>query len=706
MQLRDEHGPVNRPAARLARDGVLALLALALAAPVAAQVASVPTSSLTLNLPPVFAVSGFDVTGDNPLSGAKTSAILAPFLRAQATADTLKKVAAALQGALREQGEGLHYVALAAQVLGVSGRLDVMKFVIAKPSVAGQKGQSESALRASLPELQAAAAPNVPALAVPTVGASEKPSTPVALVSQASQPAPAIDAAVHAVASRPQGVPHVEPVFAINGFDVTGDNPLSSAQTSKVLAPFLRAQATLSTLQKATAALEAALLEQGYGLHRVALPAQELGVAVRLDVVKFAIDKLRVQGPKEHTEANIRASLPELRSGETPNFQRLAVQTAIANENPSKQLRVVLQASEQADQIDAEIQVVDSRPWDVTMGLSNAGSKATGKERLLVSAGYHNLFDLDQQLVGAYTTSPTQAGAVRQLGLNYRIPLYASAGVLSLSLTHSDVVGNFGAFSSSGAGQSLGLSYRQYLAPQAGQRSYLALAVDDLRFDVAKIDGVPLAGQSQRRSRPLSVSYSAAVESDAAVWGYEAQALVNLGTGRGNSLADYQSEDVRISTHRWAALRGSAHFSAPLAPGWLGAARTQFQYSPYALISGDQLGLGGASSVRGTEERPLSGDKGLSLALELSTPELAAGLRLLAFVDAGWLANVQVNGTTKPATDHLASAGFGLRYAVGNVAAAADWARVGLGSVVPLSVNAASPQAGDQKLHVNITGRF
>ena len=500
--------------------------------------------------------------------------------------------------------------------------------------------------------------------------------------------------------------PHVDPVFAISGFDITGDNPLSSAQTSTILAPFLRSQATIDTLQKATVALEDALREQGYGLHRVALPAQELGASVRLDVVKFVISKVTVRGQANYSEENIRASLPELRTGETPNFKRLAVQTAIANENPSKQVRVVLQASQEADQINADIQVVDNRPWEVSIGLSNSGSSATGKERLLVSGAYHNLFDLDQQIVGAYTTSPTQPGAVKQLGLNYRIPLYAVGGVVNLSLTHSDVVGNFGAFSSSGAGQTLGLSYRQYLAPNAGRRSYVLAGVDDLRVDVAQIDGVALAGQSQRRSRPVTLGYSASVESDSSVWGYEAQALVNLPGGGGNSLTDYQSEDPRISSSRWSALRGSANFSARLEHGWLWSARSQFQYSRYALISGDQFGLGGISSVRGTGERPLSGDKGLSLALEFTTHELASGLRLLGFVDAGWLGNLDGNGTTKPASDHLASAGFGLRYAVGHVAAAADWGRVWLGSVVPLTLNAASPQSGDQKLHVNITGRF
>ena len=39
------------------------------------------------------------------------------------------------------------------------------------------------------------------------------------------------------------------PVFVIKGFNITGENPLADGDTSRVLAPFLRADATLDTLQ-------------------------------------------------------------------------------------------------------------------------------------------------------------------------------------------------------------------------------------------------------------------------------------------------------------------------------------------------------------------------------------------------------------------------------------------------------------------------
>jgi hemolysin activation/secretion protein len=268
-------------------------------------------------------------------------------------------------------------------------------------------------------------------------------------------------------------------------------------------------------------------------------------------------------------------------------------------------------------------------------------------------------------------------------------------------------VGNFGAFTSTGAGHTLGLSYTMYLPPQGGRRSYVSLGIDDKVFDAAKINDIIAPGALDRRSRPISLGYTARTESDRAIWGYSTEIAVNTGSGPHNDLLSYQSEDPRIDTVRWKALRGGASYTAPLARTWIWSARTLFQYSPDVLISGEQFGLGGFGSVRGTDiERPISGDKGISGTVEVTTPELLAGLRLLGFVDAGYIRNNNPDGLNKPASDRLASVGVGLRYGVGVFAASLDYGRIVEGSRVPLSLNSNSPQRGDDRFYVNLSVRF
>lgn len=496
------------------------------------------------------------------------------------------------------------------------------------------------------------------------------------------------------------------PSFVIRGFDLVGENPLADGETSKILAPFLRTNATLDTLQKASSALEAALQAKGFALYRVVLPPQEIGQSVTFTIVKFVIGKVTVEGQQRYGEANIRASLPELKEGVTPNLRALAVQTAMANESQGKQIQVSLKESEEADQIDAHIVVKESKPWSLSLSASNTGSSATGNDRVTLAGTHSNVLDRDHQATAAYTTSLERPGDVRQFGLNYRMPLYRHGGVASLSYTRSDVVGNFGVFNSTGAGQTAGASYSLYMPPDGGYRSYFTLGLEDKQFDVTQINGSPLAGQMMRRSRPLTLGYTGRKDTDQAALSYNLDLAANVPSGTGNDLLAYQSEDVRITSTQWRVLRGGASYLSSLGGGWLWGARTQFQWASDPLIAGEQFGLGGATSVRGVGERVLSGDNGVLLSTELTSWELVPGLRLLGFVDVGWLGNRNPNGNPKPASDSLSSIGFGLRYVQPNYSLSADYGRVVGGSSLPFVAGSGIPQSGDQKLHINLSGRF
>ncbi len=496
------------------------------------------------------------------------------------------------------------------------------------------------------------------------------------------------------------------PKFAIKGFQVLGQNPLSDTETTSVLAPFLRADADIETLQKATAALEAAMRDKGFGLYRVALPPQDVGDTVKLNVVKFTVGRVSVEGNKNFSDANVRASVPQLSEGTTPNFRVLARETSLANENPSKQTTVSLRESDKPDQIDATVQVREQRPWSFSISANNSGTENSGRDRVTFAGGYNNLWGIDHTFNAAYTTSVERSSDVKQLGLNYRLPLYSLGGMLGFSATKSDVVGNFGTFSSTGAGQTFGVNYTHSLPPDGGYRGFVTFSLDDKVFRGTQINGVNI-GQANRRTRPLALGYSARIESDAKSWGYSAELATNLASGSGSGLVDLQTEDPRVTSTKFAQLRLGANYAAGFADGWYWSARGNLQWADRAVIAGEQFGLGGTGSVRGTAERPISGDRGMLLSVEVNTPDLTRGLRFLAFFDAGHLSNVVSNGTTKPKSDALASVGMGMRLNLPiGLSVSADYGRVIKGSKVPLSVNQSSPQKGDDKLHVNASFRF
>ena len=509
--------------------------------------------------------------------------------------------------------------------------------------------------------------------------------------------------------------PPATPSFRIRGFELTGDIPLPAEETTRILAPFISNQATIDTLQKASAALENALKERGFALHRVSLPPQEVGDKVTLTIVKFVIGKVTVEGAKFNSEQNIRRSVPELQEGEAPSFKRLAVQTAIANENPNKRIQVGLKESEEPDRIDVRVQVVDERPLSFSVGLSNTGNESSGRDRMALVAGHNNVLGLDHQASLAFTTSLERSNDVKQFGLSYKIPFYGVGGVLGASYTNSDVVGQFGSFSSSGVGETYGINYSHYLQPSGGTRSYLTAGLEDKTFNASKLSTIgggvtyfPGGGTPiHRKSQPLTLGFASRTLSDLSAFNYSVNWAGNFAGGNGNTLAAYQAEDPRIQTASWNALRGDISYTRTIGSGWLLGTKSQFQFTSDALISGEQFGLGGSASVRGTSERPISGDSGVFASLELSTPELVPGLRLAGFLDAGVLSSNNTGGVTnKSATDGLSSVGLGLRYGAGNVGLTAEWGRVVRGANVPLSAPTGLPKQGDEKLHVNLTARF
>ena len=87
------------------------------------------------------------------------------------------------------------------------------------------------------------------------------------------------------------------------------------------------------------------------------------------------------------------------------------------------------------------------------------------------------------------------------------------------------------------------------------------------------------------------------------------------------------------------------------------------QWAGEALIPGEQFGLGGWRSIRGLNERAVTGDNGMRFSVETWSPAIAQwyGIRFLAFVDLG----IRDREDVQPGevdTDTLSSAGVGARW--------------------------------------------
>lgn len=250
--------------------------------------------------------------------------------------------------------------------------------------------------------------------------------------------------------------------FSVNEFSVVGENPLDADLTQTTLAPFLGDHEGLEGLLEAASELESAILQAGHSFHRVILPPQTLERGqIQLQVVVFKLANIEVTGNEKISDKNIIASLPGLKPGTVPDTKELSRELIIANNHPSKQVTIRIKHSKEPDSVDAELVVKDQRPWQFFTGLNNIGTEETGEFRLTGGFQHTNLLDLDDSLTISYTTSPGHFSDVKQYGLNYRLPLYALSGSLSLYYSRSDVDSGTieQVFDVSGAGKFLGGSF-------------------------------------------------------------------------------------------------------------------------------------------------------------------------------------------------------------------------------------------------------
>ncbi len=452
------------------------------------------------------------------------------------------------------------------------------------------------------------------------------------------------------------------PGFLVERYEIVGENPLDAAATAKILAPHIGLKHSLDELGAAAQALEKGLRAKGLVFYKVTLPPQTIeNKTVQLALQPLKIGAINVSGNQFVSADNARRALPQLKSGETPALKSLSRGLSLANDHPVRHLALNLKESPTPGTIDAELQVEDARPWSIFTNLTNVGTKDLARLRLSVGAQHANLFDRDHTFTVIYTTAPEKPADVKQFAMNYRIPWYAVSGVASAYYAHSDVDSGRiqDVFDVSGAGDFYGFAYSQYLSPLGQYKHQAGIGLDDRGFsnNIAFL-GRPIGNDV--RSRPINARYQGEYRGDNFVASFNASYVHNTGGGHTNDARSYTLARAGAKPN-WDVFRYGAQVTVALPKGWQTRGVFEAQEAGEPLIPGEQFGVGGANSVRGFEERGVTGDEGQRASWELWTPSLPYDFRLLGFLDAG---HVDRENTLPGEFGHdvIVSAGAGARW--------------------------------------------
>lgn len=501
----------------------------------------------------------------------------------------------------------------------------------------------------------------------------------------------------------------------IEQFEVSGNTLLPQAVIDSALGT-AGSDMDITDMQAAAQRLQDAYRAAGWGAVVVLLPEQKLNHRVlHLQVVEGRLSQISTTGEFRFSHENILRSVPALQVGQTPQLKDLDRELLLANANPGKYSRVVLQPGNATGDVEALVTVEERPllPW--RLDLDNTGTRDTGRWRLAAQYQNPNVLDRDMVLGVRAITSPTQPSQVAVLSSTLRLPLYGSHTALEGSLLASNTKSSTnttpaGDLRFAGDGLSAGARAIWMLPALSENKSQLSLGLDLRRYrtrctlgDLGET-GCGAAGNNTQHALPLALGYTLYRPGAHLL---NLQWVHNLPWGAAGRDSDYAANRPGARAN-YQLLRLNAQVLGRLSPQWHLKWRLDGQYAPQALIAAEQIGVAGSSTVRGYEERALVGDSGFSTSLELSTrldtlvgkPISDAWPTLSFFVDAGSVSNhLGAPCRTGHSSCQLWSAGIGAYWAVDNrFFLRIDAARAGS--------EVQDTRRGDWKLHLSLSAQF
>lgn len=538
-----------------------------------------------------------------------------------------------------------------------------------------------------------------PALAFPSVALSD--TSPPVVVPQTSGDG------VAAKPVKPETGALAEEIlrFDVTRYHVVGNTLLDPARVTTILSPHTGNQRDFGDVQQAIEALEKGYRELGYTMITVILPEQELtGGEIRLQVIEPKVTEIKIEGNIHFDRENILASLPTLHRGVTPRINDISANLRAANENPAKKMTLQFKAPDKPEELHAELQVKDQKPWKINLSGDNTGSEATGSYRTGLGFQYFNLLNLDHVAAIQYTTSPDHIEKVNIVSASYRLPLYKQGDTLDIFGAYSDVDSGTSQVSGtdikvSGKGIITGLRYNMNLTRQGDYEQKLIGGMDYRRYDNSTL----VLGSNLAKdvvAHPLSITYGGTWTTDAVIADGSLGLLYNIPWGGQGQKTDFAA--VRSgATANYLLMRYGLNIMLRPGADWMVRIAGNGQYTPDRLIPGEQFGYGGSAVLRGYEEREEYWDAGFSGNLELYTPDIFpilkivnnpnSQLRLLAFFDGGTGYNLRPQ-PGELAGNSLTSAGTGFRLGIGETFSfSLDWG-------YPLD-NSTQTKRGGSKIH-------
>lgn len=412
-------------------------------------------------------------------------------------------------------------------------------------------------------------------------------------------------------AVQPQGI-------TTEGLGLEGVPLLQTAEFRALVAPYLGHPASLAVLHQLTREVVLYCRRHDRPVVDVLVPEQNVQTGtVQILVLEGRFGQVRVEGEKWFSAALIAGAI-RLQSGEIIAGRSLLEDLAWINRNPFRQVDLVFTRSPNPGETDLVLRANDRLPLRLSAGYDDSGNALTGFDRVLAGVYWGNAFGLDHELGYQLSASPDFRKLVAHSG-SYTIPLPAWRHAFTVSGSYAesrpDLAGGF--FTLKGRTWQVGARDRIPLPAFGTFTQELSAGIDfkrsnnNLAFggmqvfaqenDIAQAVATYTLGRSDRFG-----ATSASLTATGSPGGLSAGNHTRVfRAARSFARADYAY--VRLEVERTTKL--------PAGFSWL--VRGTGQLATANLLASEQLGFGGADSLRGYEDHEANGDDGFIFVNEL-----------------------------------------------------------------------------------------
>lgn len=392
----------------------------------------------------------------------------------------------------------------------------------------------------------------------------------------------------------------------------------------------------------------------GYPFARAILPPQDLANGdLRIEVIEGRYGVVQAQGDDSVLAQQATAFLDGLLPGSVIASAPLERAALLLDDLPGIQTSATMRPGTQAGTGDLIVQVARDQRVRGDIGLDNAGSRYTGKNRVRANVDINSPFLLGDQLTVRALLSEEKLW----LGsLGYSLPLGTSGlrGNVGYSHTSYELAKEFASLHANGTAKvaSAGLSYPILRSQKANLTLIATYQSKDLHDNR---DSTQTYESKSSQSMPLALQFDYRDAFDGITYGSASWTPGKLKLDAGlTAVDDYQSNGrfhkVNLDVVRLQSLPAGFNLMAHLS----------WQQANKNLDSSEKLSLGGASGVRAYPSGEATGDEGGLAQLELRYD--AGAYTPYAFMDAG---RITVNAKPVVAGDNrrsLSGGGLGLRY--------------------------------------------